>query len=100
MESAYQECLIHEFRLQRISYESEVPVYIDYKGLIVGDVYRADLLVDEKLIVELKAVEQISPIHKAQLLTYLRLVKKPLGLLINFNTVVLKDGICRVVNNV
>lgn len=98
LESAYHECLIHELQLQKISYESEVPIYVEYKGLIVGDAYRADLIVSGKLIVELKAVERVGSLHKAQLLTYLRLMDKSLGLLINFNTDVLKNGICRVVN--
>ncbi len=99
LESAYQECLIHEFQLQEIPYESEVPLYVQYKGHVIGDAYRADLLIDGKLIVELKTVEQVSSLHKAQLLTYLRLMDKPLGLLINFNTTVLKNGVCRVINN-
>jgi len=76
-----------------------VPIYVQYKDHIVGHAYRADLLVDGKLIVELKAVEQVSSLHKAQLLTYLRLMNKSLGLLINFNTAVLKNGVCRVINN-
>ncbi|HFE32627.1 MAG TPA: GxxExxY protein [Gammaproteobacteria bacterium] len=100
LESAYQECLVHELRLRGLSVECEVPICVDYKGLVLGHAYRADLLVEGRLIVELKTVEQINPVHKAQLLTYLRLLKKPLGLLINFNTAVLKDGVCRVVNNV
>lgn len=99
LESAYHECLVHELRLQKIPYEREVPIYVDYKGLIVGDAYRADLLVGGRLIVELKSVEQVNAVHKAQLLTYLRLMNKSLGLLINFNTAVLKDGVCRVANN-
>jgi len=100
LESAYQECLVHELGLRGISLECEVPICVDYKGLFLGHAYRADLLIEDRLIVELKTVEQINPIHKAQLLTYLRLLKKPLGLLINFNTAALKDGVCRVVNDV
>ncbi len=99
LESAYHECLAHELQIQGIPYESEVSVYVQYKGHIVGNAYRADLLIDGKLIVELKTVEQVSSLHKAQLLTYLRLMDKSLGLLINFNTAVLKNGVCRVVNN-
>ena len=99
LESAYHECLMHELGSRRIVYESEVPISVNYKGYLVGDAYRADLLVGNKLIVELKAVETVDAIHKAQLLTYLRLTDRRLGLLVNFNTVLLKDGICRVVNN-
>ena len=99
LESAYQECLLRELQLQEIPCESEVPIYVEYKGRVVGDAYRADLLISGKLIVELKTVERVNSLHKAQLLTYLRLMDKPLGLLINFNTDVLKNGICRVVNN-
>ncbi len=99
LESVYQECLVHELGLRGISLDCEVPICVDYKGLLLGHAYRADLLIEDRLIVELKTVEQIMPLHKAQLLTYLRLLKKPLGLLINFNTAVLKDGVRRVVND-
>ena len=98
LESAYHECLMHELGLRKIVYESEVPISVAYKGYLVGEVYRADLLVGNKFIVELKAVETVNAIHKAQLLTYLRLTGRRLGLLVNFNTVLLRDGICRVVN--
>jgi len=80
-------------------YETEVPLAIEYKGLIIDQAYRADLLIDGKVLVELKAVERIEPVHKAQLITYLKLANRKLGLLINFNVRVLKDGIHRVVNN-
>jgi GxxExxY protein len=72
---------------------------LDYKGLIVGAAYRADLLVGNKLLVELKAIDRLLPVHKAQLVTYLRLMDGKLGLLINFNVTVLKNGIQRVAFN-
>ena len=98
LESAYQDCLVHELQLRGISFESEVPMAVKYKGLVVGDAYRADLLVEHRLVVELKSVEKILDLHRAQLLTYLRLSQRRLGLLINFNTVLLKHGVSRVVN--
>ncbi|HEC19593.1 MAG TPA: GxxExxY protein [Gammaproteobacteria bacterium] len=99
MESAYQTCLSRELTLREISFETEVPVAVDYKGVAVEDAYRVDLMVGDKLIVELKAVASLSEIHKAQLLTYLRLTRRKLGILINFNEQLLKHGIQRVVNN-
>ncbi|HEC17978.1 MAG TPA: GxxExxY protein [Gammaproteobacteria bacterium] len=99
MESAFQTCLSRELTLRGLSFESEVPVAVDYKGVAVEDAYRVDLLVGDKLIVELKTVASLSEIHKAQLLTYLRLTHRKLGLLINFNEQLLKHGIQRVVNN-
>jgi GxxExxY protein len=98
LESAYQNCLVHELCLRGHSVETEVMIPIEYKGLLVGEAYRADLLVENKLIVELKSIESISDIHKAQLLTYLRLTRRKLGLMINFNTALVKDGILRIVN--
>ena len=99
MESAFQTCLSRELTLRGLSFESEVPVAVDYKGVAVEDAYRVDLLVGDKLIVELKTVASLSEIHKAQLLTYLRLTHRKLGILINFNEQLLKHGIQRVVNN-
>jgi GxxExxY protein len=98
LESAYHDCLKHELDLRRVAYESEVQVPVVYKGCIVGEAYRVDLLVEHKLVVELKSVEKLLNLHKAQLLTYLRLFDRRLGLLINFNTVLLKDGLTRVAN--
>jgi len=98
LESTYQYCLKHELGLRGIGYESEVPIAIRYKGYAVGEAYRVDLLVERRLVVELKSVEATVDLHKAQLLTYLRLLNRRLGLLINFNTVLLKDGITRVAN--
>jgi len=99
MESAYHACLMHELELGKLRFESEFSVVVDYKGLAVADAYRVDLMVENKLIVELKTVASLGDIHKAQLLTYLRLTKRKLGLLINFNELLLKHGIQRVVNS-
>jgi GxxExxY protein len=99
LESAYHDCLTHELRLRSLPFESEVPIVLDYKGVLVGAAYRADLLVAGKLLVALKTVDRLLPVHKAQLATYLRLMNRKLGLLINFNVSRLKDGVQRVANN-
>ena len=99
LESAYHDCLTHEFKLRGIGFESEVPLPIEYKGITIGQAYRVDLLIENKLLVELKTVDTVLPVHKAQLLTYLRLMNRKLGLLINFDVTVMKDGVFRVVNN-
>lgn len=99
LESVYQACLTREITLRNVPLQEEVAVPIQYKGLLFETAYRLDLLVAGKVIVELKVVESLSPLHKAQLLSYLRLTNKKLGLLINFNVPVLKDGIKRIVNN-
>ena len=99
LESAYHDCLCHELRLRRLDFEREAPIAVGYKGLAINNAYRADLLVGGRLLVELKSVEKIEALHKAQLLTYLRLAGKKLGLLINFNTKLLKHEIYRVANN-
>ena len=99
LESAYHDCLVHELGLRGLPYESEVPIALDYKGYVVGAAYRIDLLVAGKLLVELKSVDRLLPVHKAQVATYLRLMNRKLGLLINFNVSRLKDGVQRVANN-
>ena len=99
VESAYQECLKHELELRNLHYESEVYVPIRYKGLLVGNAYRLDLLIENEIIVELKSIDKITDVHKAQLLTYLRLTGCKLGLLMNFNVILLKNGATRIVNN-
>ncbi len=95
LESAYQACLAHELALRGILFVSQLDLPLTYKGVQLDVGYRIDLLVEDKIIVELKAVEKVLPIHEAQLLTYLRLLKKPVGLLLNFSVPVLKDGIIR-----
>lgn len=97
LESAYEACLCQELKLRQIPFERQVPLGLNYKGIMLDDVYRMDVVVDGKLVLELKAVERLDPIHDAQILTYLRLSKIRLGLLINFNVPVLKSGIKRFV---
>ncbi|MDQ8189575.1 GxxExxY protein [Roseibacillus persicicus] len=99
LEASYQKALLHELHLRSIPCRCEVLLPITYKGLTIENAYRIDILVADTLIIELKAIEKTLPIHKAQLLTYLTLTSKPLGLLINFNTSLLKDGVTRVINS-
>jgi GxxExxY protein len=98
LESVYEQALIHELKLNDIPVESQVEIKVNYKGINITDNLRLDLLVDDCVIVELKSVEELKPIHHKQLLTYLRLMNKKVGLLINFNTDNLMDGIKRIVN--
>ena len=95
LESAYQECLCRELTLREIPFRREVPLPLNYKGVQLDCGYRIDLVVADSVIVELKSVEQLTGIHEAQLLTYLKLSGKRIGLLINFNVPLLKDGILR-----
>ena len=95
LESAYQECLCQELMLRGIPFERQVPIPLEYRGIRLEAGYRLDILVAGKVVVEVKAMEAIAPIHEAQLLTYLRLGGWKVGLLMNFNVVVLKDGIRR-----
>lgn len=97
LESAYEECLCRELELRDISFERQKPLPLEYKGLRLDWGYRMDLLVEGRVIVDTKCVEALAPIHQAQLLTYLRLAKVKVGLLINFNVVVLKEGVKRLV---
>jgi len=98
LESAYEACLAYELRQRGISIEQQVAQPVFYKGLQLECGYRLDLLVENQVIVELKAVQALLPIHEAQLLTYLKLRKLRLGLLINFNVPILKNGIKRLLN--
>ena len=95
LEQAYKRCLCHELDRAGIPYQCEIDVPLDYDGTILDCGYRADLIVGNQVILELKSVERISPLHEAQLLTYLRLTGCRVGLLLNFNTVAFKDGIRR-----
>jgi GxxExxY protein len=95
LESAYAACLRRELELRRIPFEAERPLPVEYKGKQVDCGYRLDLLVDRRVVVELKAVEELDPVHEAQLLTYLRLTGARVGLLINFNVPLLTDGVRR-----
>jgi GxxExxY protein len=99
LESAYEECLCHELDLRSTRYERQKPLHVVYKGKELDCGYRLDIVVDNQLIVELKSVEKIEPIHKAQLLTYLKLSDIRLGLILNFNVTMMKDGIVRIVND-
>ncbi len=95
LESAYNTCLAHELSLQGIPFNREVPLPLNYKGVILETAYRLDFVVGEALIIEIKAIEKLEAVHQAQLLTYLRLSGKRIGLILNFNVPVLKDGILR-----
>jgi len=98
LESAYEECLCHELSLRGLSFERQRSLPINYKGIKLDCGYRLDLLAEKLVIVELKAVDKIEPVHEAQLLTYLKLSNLWLGLIINFNVPILKEGIKRIVN--
>ena len=98
LESVYEDCLKTELLMQGIYHQSQVDVPLIYKGVDTGKSFRIDLLVENTLIVELKAVDALKPVHEVQLVTYLKLADKPIGLLINFNVPVLKDGIKRRIN--
>ena len=95
LESAYEECLCYELSANGIAFRRQVPLPVVYKGVRLDCGYRIDVVVDNRLILELKATERLMPIHEAQVLTYMRLSGLPTGLLLNFNTPVLKDGIRR-----
>ena len=95
LESAYESCLCHELSLRGLSFERQVALPLDYKDLHVPSAFRLDLVVEDKIIVELKSQEGILAVHEAQLMTYLRLTGKRVGLLLNFNVPTMKDGITR-----
>ncbi len=99
LESAYEKCLCHELTLRKLAFETQKALPIEYKGKNLDCGYRLDIVVENKIILELKSSGRIEPVHKAQLLTYLKLSDIRLGLLLNFNVTVMKDGIVRIVNN-
>jgi GxxExxY protein len=99
LESAYEACLLYELQQAGLKAESQLKLPIIYRDVKIEAGYRIDLLVENSVIVELKAIDRILPIHEAQLLSYLRLSKLKLGLLINFNVKLLRDGVRRIVNN-
>jgi GxxExxY protein len=99
LESAYEECLCYELARAGLRFERQVPLPVHYKGLRLDCAYRLDLVVEDSVILEIKAIDELLPIHKAQLLTYLKASGKHVGLLINFNVAVLKNGIKRLVND-
>lgn len=98
LESAYEQCVSHELGLRGISFARQRAVPVEYKGIRLDAAYRLDLVVEHGVIVELKAIDALLPVHQAQLLTYLKLTGLSLGLLLNFNVPILRDGIKRVVN--
>ena len=98
LESTYEECLAHELTLAGLGFDRQKILPVVYKGVALECGYRLDLLVEGRLVVELKAIDQFLPVHMAQVITYLKLLNLPLGLLINFNVPALRQGIKRVVN--
>ena len=99
LESAYEKCLCHELKLRGLSFDNQKPLPLVFKGEEIDCGYRLDIVVDNTIILELKACEKIEPIHKAQLLTYLKLSGITLGLILNFNVPIMRRGIVRIVNN-
>ena len=99
MESAYEKAIIIELLNRGLQVENQVPIEVRYKGCDLGLQYRLDLLVNKQVIIELKSIEILLPVHHKQLITYLKLAQKPLGFLINFNTESIKDNIIRVAND-
>ena len=95
LESAYEACLRHEFAIRKISFQKQKPVPLVYKEIKLDCGFRLDLLVEKRIVVELKSVDALAPIHEAIMLTYLRLSGHKLGLLVNFNVSILKEGIRR-----
>ncbi|MDZ7696552.1 MAG: GxxExxY protein [Deltaproteobacteria bacterium] len=98
LESVYERVLFHELQKRGLDVRAQVSIRIRYEDMVFDEAFRADLVVEGKVIIELKSVESVQPVHKKQLLTYLRLADMRLGMLINFGSALLKDGISRVVN--
>lgn len=99
LEHVYKACLRHELMRRGIHVRSEVTLPVFYDGITIDIGYRLDLLVEDRIIIELKSVEQITSLHRAQLLTYLKLARKTVGLIVNFNTPHLRNGIVRLINS-
>ena len=93
LESAYQQCLCHELRLNDIDFHMEKPLPVNYKGSCMDCGYRIDILVEDEILIELKSVEKLKAIHEAQILSYMKLANVKQGFLINFNVMLLKDGL-------
>ena len=98
-ESVYEEILAHELSLKNLKFERQRPISLTYGEIKFDIAFRADFIVEKKVIVELKSIDKTLPVHKKQLLTYLKITQCKLGLLINFNTELMKDAITRIVNN-
>ncbi|MGH1398592.1 MAG: GxxExxY protein [Alphaproteobacteria bacterium] len=99
LESVYEECLCHILQKEGIAFERQKFLPIKFEDLYVEKAYKVDLLIEDKIIVELKSVDRIAPIHEAQILNYLKLADKKIGLLVNFNVPLIKNGVKRFVNN-
>ncbi len=99
LESVYEYTLIKELHLRNIDTKFQVKIPLFYKGFDIGKDYFIDILVEDEIVIEVKAVDSIHPVHQAQLLSYLKLADKRLGFLINFNVALIKDGVKRIVNN-
>ena len=95
LESTYEACLCHEFAIRGLSFQQQVQLPLEYKGLRLDAAFRLDLVVEGKIIIELKSQESLLPVHEAQLMTYLKLTGMRVGLLLNFNVPIMKDGIIR-----
>ena len=95
LESAYEECLCHELHLRGLHFERQTPLPVEYKGIKLDCGYRIDVVVEDAVVLELKTVDKVLPVHEAQLLTYLKLTGKKVGFIINFNVAVLTHGIVR-----
>lgn len=100
LESAYEACLLEELKYRNLQFVSQFPVSLNYRGKEIGVGYRLDMLVEDRIIIEVKASEKLIPLYEAQLLTYLKLMDKRLGFLVNFNTPLIKDGIKRMVRRI
>jgi GxxExxY protein len=98
-ESVYQRVLVHELHLRNMEVRTQVPVAVQYEDLLIEDAFRADMIVGNLVIVELKSLERTAPVHKKQVLTYLKLTNLSLGLLLNFGAPLMRDGITRLVHN-
>lgn len=99
LESAYEQCMGKELELRGLRFQKQLTLSISYKGEVIESAYRIDFVVENAVVVELKAVEEIKEVHKVQVLTYLRFTKKPIGLLMNFHSLRLIDGLYRIANN-
>lgn len=98
LESVYETCLAYELQKQGLTVQRQVPIAIQYDDITFQEAFRADIIINDTIILELKSVAELHPVHKKQLLTYLKLSGKKLGLLLNFNEDLMKNGICRVIN--
>ena len=99
LESAYEVLMAESLRQAGLAVERQVPVTMSYKGVVIDNAFKVDLLVEHSLIIELKSIERLAPVHGKQVLTYLRLMNLPLGLLMNFGQATLKDGLRRIAND-